>query len=102
MKHRTVCNAIYSILLIAFLWTGSSVQAQTLPGFSQLRTTSFAIKSEQKVGQTSLLAEKNGITEEKFISFVSQVRAEKVAGSSFFLSPALTQHFINSTINTTI
>jgi len=102
MKHRTVCNAIYSILLIAFLWAGSIAGDEVLPKYSQISTTSLISKIKQNVGQTPGLAEKKEVIEETSISFLSTSPAGKWTVSSFFLSSALTQHFLNSTINDTI
>jgi hypothetical protein len=98
MKLRTIGSALLGMLLVACLWSTSSTAAPISTFCSPIATAKTFTSTTQSLGQPKSLAEKKVAIVLKTTTFSYTIHAEKNIPSGFFLSSAITQHFINTTI----
>jgi len=91
-------RAVYSLLLIACLWSTSSIIHPCGTTSSPTTTLNASFFVKQSSGQRDFATEKKVNKNENVVVFSNRPIAEKNIPSGFFLSSAITQHLINSTI----
>ena len=91
-------RAVYSLLLIACLWSASSIIRPCGTTSSPTTTLNASFFVKQSLGQPNLATEKKVNEKENVVVFSNRPIAEKNIPSGFFLSSAITQHLINSTL----
>jgi hypothetical protein len=98
MKLRTIGRALFGMLLVACLWNTSSTAAPILSYCSPVATAKTSNSTEQSLGQRNFIVEKKVAIVLEITTLPYTKHAEKNIPSGFFLSSAITQYFINTTI----